>query len=128
MRLLLDTHTFIWLDASPDQLSAEAHDILQDPGNDLLLSMVSVWEIQLKAQLGRLDLRRDLAGIIQDQRESNGIELLPITLSHILALSELPPHHGDPFDRLLISQSRVDNLVLVTKDENISKYTVDILW
>lgn len=91
MRLLLDTHTFVWLDASPNQLSAEAYEILQDPGNDLLLSMVSVWELQIKAQLGRLDLRRDLAGILQEQQESNGIELLPITLPHILALSELLP-------------------------------------
>ena len=91
MRLLLDTHTFVWLDASPNQLSAEAYEILQDPGNDLLLSMVSVWELQIKAQLGRLDLRRDLAGILQEQQESNGIELLPITLPHILVLSELLP-------------------------------------
>ena len=128
MRLLLDTHTFIWLDASPDQLSAEAYDVLQDPSNDLLLSIVSVWEIQIKAQLGRLDIRRDLAGIVQEQQTSNGIELLPITLPHILALGELPPHHRDPFDRLLISQARVDNLVLVTKDENISNYPVDVLW
>ena len=128
MRLLLDTHTFIWLDASPDQLSAEAHDLLQDPGNDLLFSIVSAWEIQIKAQLGRLDLRCDLAGILQEQQESNGIELLPITLPHILRLSELPPHHGDPFDRLLISQARVEDIILVTKDENISKYPIDVLW
>ena len=127
MRLLLDSHTFIWLDASPDQLSTDAQDILQDPNNDLILSIVSVWEIQIKAQLGKLDLRRDLAGIIREQ-ESNGIELLPITLSHILGLSELPPHHGDPFDRLLISQARVEDIILVTKDENISKYPVDVLW
>ena len=128
MRLLLDTHTFVWLDASPDQLSAEAHDILQDPGNDLLLSIVSVWEIQIKAQLGRLELRGDLARIIQDQQESNGIELLPITIPHILALSELPLHHGDPFDRLLISQARVEDIVLVSRDRIFSRYAVDVLW
>ena len=128
MRLLLDTHTFIWLDSSPDQLSADAQDILHDPNNDLLLSIVSVWEVQIKAQLARLDLRGDLAGIIREQQESNGIELLPITLSHILALSELPPHHRDPFDRLLISQARVEDVILVTKDENITKYPVNVLW
>lgn len=128
MRLLLDTHTFIWLDASPDQLSDEAQHILHNPHNDLLLSIVSVWEVQIKAQLGRLELRENLGTIIQEQQESNGIELLPITISHVLALSELPFHHGDPFDRLLISQARVDSLVLVTKDENISKYPVDLLW
>ncbi len=128
MRLLLDTHTFIWFDASPDQLSADAQDILHDPNNDLLLSIVSVWEVQIKAQLGRLDLRGDLAGIIREQQQINGIELLPITLPHVLALSELPPHHGDPFDRLLISQARVEDVILVTKDENISRYRVNVLW
>lgn len=128
MRLLLDTHTFIWLDASPDQLSVEAQRILHAPNNDLILSIVSVWEIQIKAQLGRLDLRKNLAVIIQEQQERNGIELLPITLPHILALSELPHHHGDPFDRLLISQARVEDIILVTKDENIYKYAVDVLW
>lgn len=128
MRLLLDTHTFIWLDASPDQLSTEAQHILHDPHNDLLLSLVSVWEVQIKAQLGRLDIRGELAGIIQEQQEINGIELLPITLPHVLALSELPPHHRDPFDRLLISQARVEDIILVTRDENISKYPVDVLW
>ena len=116
MRLLLDTHTFIWLDSSPDQLSTDAQDILYDPNNDLLLSMVSVWEVQIKAQLGRLDLRGDLAGIIQEQQERNGIELLPITLPHVLALSELPSHHGDPFDRMLISQARVEDVILVSRD------------
>ena len=128
MRLLLDTHTFIWLDASPDQLSAEVQDILHDPNNDLLLSIVSVWEVQIKAQLGRLDLRGNLAAIMQEQQESNGVELLPIALPHVLALRELPPHHGDPFDRMLISQARVEDVILVTKDENISKYPVDVLW
>lgn len=128
MRLLLDTHTFVWLDASPEDLSAEAQHILHDPNNDLLLSIVSIWEIQIKAQLGRLDLRGDLAVIIQEQQERNGIELLPITLPHVLALSELPFHHRDPFDRLLISQARVEDVILVTKDENIAKYHVDVLW
>lgn len=128
MRLLLDTHTIIWLDASPDQLSAETQHILQDPRNDLLFSIASIWEIQIKAQLGRLDIRGNLAAIIHEQQEINSIELLPITLPHVLALSELPLHHGDPFDRLLISQARVEDIILVTKDENISKYPVDVLW
>ena len=128
MRLLLDTHTFIWLDAFPDQISAEAQRVLHDRRNDLLLSIVSAWEVQIKAQLGRLEIRGDLAEIIREQQESNGIELLLITLPHILALRELPPHHGDPFDRLLISQARVEDVILVTKDENISQYSVNALW
>lgn len=128
MRLLLDTHTFIWLDNSPDQLSTEARKLLQDTNNDLLLSIVSVWEIQIKAQLGRLSLQGDLAKVIQEQQEINGIELLPITLHHVLALSELPSHHGDPFDRLLISQSRIEDVTLVSRDRIFSSYPVDVLW
>jgi PIN domain nuclease of toxin-antitoxin system len=128
MRLLLDTHTFIWLDNSPDQLSTEARKLLQDTNNDLLLSIVSVWEIQIKAQLGRLSLQGDLAKVIQEQQEINGIELLPITLHHVLALSKLPSHHGDPFDRLLISQSRIEDVTLVSRDRIFSSYPVDVLW
>ena len=128
MRLLLDTHTFIWLDDAPGLLSQQVRSALEDIDNSLLLSMVSVWEIQIKVQLGRLSIRNSPADLIQRQQESNGIELLPITLPHVLALSELPPHHGDPFDRLLISQARVEDAILVTKDENISRYHVDVLW
>ena len=128
MRLLLDTHTFIWLDNSLDQLSTEARKLLQDTNNDLLLSIVSVWEIQIKAQLGRLSLQGDLAEVIQEQQKINGIELLPITLRHVLALSESPSHHGDPFDRLLISQSRIEDVTLVSRDRIFSSYPVDVLW
>ncbi len=128
MRLLLDTHTFIWLDNAPTRLSQQVRNAIEEFDNILLLSMVSVWEIQIKVQLGRLDIPNGVANLIQRQRESNGIELLPITISHILALNELPFHHGDPFDRLLISQARVEDLIMVTKDDNISKYPVDLLW
>lgn len=128
MRLLLDTHTFIWLDNAPTRLSQQVRNAIEEFDNILLLSMVSVWEIQIKVQLGRLDIPNGVANLIQRQRESNGIELLPITIPHVLALSELPFHHGDPFDRLLISQARVEDLIMVTKDDNISKYPVDLLW
>ena len=128
MRLLLDTHTFIWMDDAPSRLPQRVQRALEDIDNGLLLSLVSVWEIQIKAQLGRLNIQNSVANLVERHQESNGIELLPITLPHVLALSELPPHHGDPFDRLLISQARVEGIILVTKDENISKYSVDVLW
>ena len=128
MRLLIDTHTFIWLDNAPSRLSQRVRRALEDIDNSLLLSMVSVWEIQIKEQLGKLDIQNSLTNLIERQQEVNEVELLPITLPHVLALSELPFHHRDPFDRLLISQARVDDLVLVSKDEIISKYHVDLLW
>ena len=128
MRLLLDTHTFIWLDNAPSRLSRRVQSALEDIDNNLSLSIVSVWEIQIKVQLGKLDIENSVANLVERQQESNGVELLPIALPHVLALRELPPHHGDPFDRMLISQARVEDVILVTKDENISKYPVDVLW
>ena len=127
MKLLLDTHTFIWMDDAPGRLPQRVLRAVEDTNNSLFLSLVSVWEIQTKMQLGRLNIQNSVANLVERQQESNGIELLPITLSHILGLSELPPHHGDPFDRLLISQARVEDIILVTKDENISKYPVYVL-
>ena len=128
MRLLLDTHTFIWLDNAPDRLSQQVRSAIEDMDNSLLLSMVSIWEIQIKVQLGKLDIQNSVANLVERQLEINEIELLPITLPHIFELSNLPFHHRDPFDRLLISQARVDALALVTNDEDISKYSVNVLW
>ena len=128
MRLLLDTHAFIWLDNASTRLTQRVRSAIEDADNSLLLSMVSVWEIQIKVQLGRLNIPNGVANLIQRQQESNGVELLPITIPHVLALGELSFHHGDPFDRLLISQARVEDIILVTKDDNISKYPVDLLW
>ena len=128
MRLLLDTHTFVWMDDAPSRLPQRVQRALEDVDNSLLLSLVSVWEIQIKAQLGRLNIQTSVENLVERHQASNGIELLPITLPHILGLSELPSHHGDPFDRLLISQARVEDIILVTKDENISKYPIDVLW
>ncbi len=128
MRLLLDTHTYIWLDNAPSRLSQRVRRALEEFDNSLFLSMVSVWEIQIKMQLGKLAIQSSLANLIQRQQEVNEVDLLPITIPHVLALSELPAHHGDPFDRLLISQARVENVTLVTKDDNIPKYPVDVLW
>ena len=128
MRLLVDTHTFIWLDNTPNRLSQRARRALQELDNSLLLSIVSVWEIQIKVQLGKLALQNSLAELVQKQQEVNDVELLPITLPHVLALSELPSHHGDPFDRLLISQARVEDATLVTRDRIFSSYPVDVLW
>lgn len=127
MRLLLDTHTFLWWDNEPSKLPENVYDLCQNPSNELLLSLVSVWEIQIKAQLGKLQLRTALAKVIADQQQ-NGVTLLPITLSHILALQSLPPHHRDPFDRLLIAQAQMEGATLLSKDGEFSGYTVSVIW
>jgi len=128
VRLLLDTHTFLWLLESPEKLSGAALDACKNLENELWLSTVVAWEIQIKNQLGRLTLEVPLAEMIQSQRAANTVEMLPVELEHVLELGNLPPHHKDPFDRLLIAQARIENLHLVTGDGVIPQYEVAVLW
>lgn len=128
MKLLLDTHTFIWWDSAPAKLSAPALGYCRDPANQLILSVASLWEIQIKQQLGKLDLRLPLAEIVAHQRETNGLAVLPIGQEHVLALETLPSHHKDPFDRLLMAQAVVEGAALVSGDPVLKAYPVDIRW
>ena len=105
MKLLLDTHTFLWWDGNKQKLPKQVLTLIEDEGNEIFLSLVSVWEMQIKHQLGKLLFQASLAEIIKSQKENNGIILLPIALSHILKLQTLPMHHKDPFDRLLATQA-----------------------
>src|SRR4051794_13113821 len=100
----MDTHTFIWWDSDPSRLSARALAVLQDPATLVLLSVVSVWEILIKSQLGKLSLRLPLEQILA-QQVGNGLRILHVTLEHALGLEALPDIHKDPFDRLLIAQA-----------------------
>lgn len=127
MKLLLDTHAFIWWDSDPGQLSAAALAALRDPANSVWLSVVSVWEIVIKTQLGKLTVRLPLAEIIA-QQQANGLEILPATLPHSLAVEGLPPVHQDPFDRLLAAQSIVEAAELVSADAIFQHYPVRLLW
>lgn len=127
MKLLLDTHTFLWLDSEPEKLSQHIQELCQDPKNTLLLSVVSIWEIQIKKQLGKLELRIPLSEIVREQQE-NGIEILVIESAHILGLESLPNHHKDPFDRLLISQAVVEDAILISADPLIKQYPVKVEW
>ena len=128
MRLLLDTHVFIWWDSEPAKLSPRVLALCQDRKNTLLLSVVSAWEIQVKIQLGKLKLYMPLSHLIEGQQETNALEVLPITLDHVLALEALPAHHKDPFDRLLLAQSTVEDVVLVSKDPVFTNYPVNVVW
>lgn len=128
MRLLLDTHAFIWWDNDQARLSPAARAACQDPANELLFSVASAWEMQVKYQLKKLKLHRPLAEIIADQQRTNGISILEVTLDHVLALHQLPNHHKDPFDRLLISQACVERVSLVSDDLVIRQYPVTVFW
>ena len=127
MRILLDTHIFVWWDDEPERLSRRAFDLCSDPDNILVLSAASVWELQIKYQLGKLTLRAPLAQIISDQQRVNGIEILPVTLPHVFALGNLSPIHKDPFDRLLIAQSIAENIALLSIDEVFRSYPISLL-
>jgi PIN domain nuclease of toxin-antitoxin system len=128
MKYLLDTHTFIWFDNDPGKLSVKIAALCSDKTNQLLLSIASVWEMQIKLQIGKLTLPAPLENLVRDQQATNGIQLLPIDLSHILELAFLADHHKDPFDRLLIAQSRIEQATLITDDPQIAKYAVNVVW
>jgi PIN domain nuclease of toxin-antitoxin system len=124
---LLDTHAFIWWDSEPARLSPNVLAFLLNPGNTILLSVGSVWEMLVKQQLGKLTLRLPLKQIL-DQQQANGIELLPVDCRHVLEIENLPTVHKDPFDRLLAAQARVEGAKLVTADAIFTHYPVRVFW
>ncbi len=128
MKVLLDTHTFLWLDGYSSRLSPKAIDILTDPSHELFLSIASVWELTIKVALGKLVLRDDLAVVVQDQTTRNPIQLLPISLEDVMAVRTLPLLHKDPFDRMLVAQARILNATLLTMDPLIRQYPVRTDW
>jgi PIN domain nuclease of toxin-antitoxin system len=99
MNLLLDTHIFIWWADQPEKLSNAVLSALEDEANELLLSVASVWEMQIKIQLGKLKVRLPLKELVKNQQETNDLTVSPVTLTHVLAVGDLPFHHKDPFDQ-----------------------------
>ncbi len=128
MKVLLDTHTFIWLDNDPERLSAKVARVCADPSNTILLSIAGIWEMQIKLQLGKLTLPAPLADIVANQLKNNQIELLPVQLAHVLQLANLPLRHKDPFDRLLIAQALVEDATMLSNDPLIKQYSVPVIW
>lgn len=128
MKLLLDTHTFIWWASEPGNLSKKSLAALENEKNDIILSVVSVWEMQIKIQLGKLKLNHPLGDLILKQQNSNDIQILPVSLEHVLALENLPAFHRDPFDRLLIIQAIQEKFLLVSKDKIFQQYPVKLFW
>jgi PIN domain nuclease of toxin-antitoxin system len=126
MKVPLDTHAFIWWDSDPTKLSPQARAACQDRANLVLLSVASVWEMQIKLQLGKLHLRLPLAEVVAEQ-QTNDIQVLLIALGHVLARHDLPAHHRDPFDRLLIAQANAEEAVLISHDPVFTHYPVKLL-
>jgi PIN domain nuclease of toxin-antitoxin system len=127
MRAILDTHTFLWAITKDARISQRASDIFTGP-NDLSLSMVSIWEILIKVQTGKLNLPPPACAYVLGQLADNEIETLPVTLSHLLQFEKLPVHHRDPFDRMLIAQSIEEGWPIITSDRDFQKYPVRVIW
>lgn len=127
MNYLLDTHTFIWWHDKPELLSEKVLNVCEDVNNSLSVSVVSLWEMQIKLQLGKLKLANSLTDMVTTQQR-NGVNILPVSIQHIFGLENMPLHHKDPFDRLLIAQAIADDLILLSKDEYFKSYPVKCLW
>ena len=125
---MLDTHTFLWWNMGDEQLSATAHETIADGRNAVFFSAASAWEIALKAARGRLQLPEEPEKHVAERLAQHGFQALPIQLSHALRVYELPDYHRDPFDRLLIVQSQMEKLPILTADENIRRYPVEVVW
>lgn len=121
MNLLLDTHVLLWAAGDPSRLTAQAVDLLQDPGNTLHFSAASIWEVVIKNGLGREDFRVD-AHLLRRGLVENGYRELTIAAQHALAVAQLPSIHRDPFDRILVAQAGFEGFLLVTLDELVARY------
>jgi PIN domain nuclease of toxin-antitoxin system len=128
MKVLMDTHTFLWWNADDPLLSVHAKEIIADGRNEIFLSAASVWEIVIKTARGRLILPEPPAQYITNRMSLYRFRSLPVQISHAAHVYELPPYHNDLFDRMLIAQSRLESFPLVTKDEDILRYDVETIW
>jgi len=127
MKALLDTHVWLWLQTTPERLSGEALALVEDTSNDLFLSAASAWEIAIKYALGKLPLPEPPDRYVPSRLELSGTAALPVEIRHAVRVAALPPHHRDPFDRLLIAQAQLEDLVLVTADGQLAAYGVEMI-
>ncbi|NHC36478.1 type II toxin-antitoxin system VapC family toxin [Scytonema millei] len=128
MRLLLDTHTFIWFVTNSPKLSISVKEFIEDENNEKLLSIASIWEMAIKQSTGKLSFSQPFQVFIQQQLSLNSINVLNINLNHLAVVASLPLHHRDPFDRLLISQAMVEQLPILSIDSAFDSYPIQRLW
>jgi PIN domain nuclease of toxin-antitoxin system len=128
VRLLLDTHTFLWWVAASSELSRRARSAVGSARNECFVSVASGWEIAIKVSLGKLRIDGALDRFLPEQLAANGFRALAIDLKHAARVASLPFHHRDPFDRLLVAQALEENLAMVTADPVIASYGVNRVW
>jgi len=128
MRYLLDTHTFLWWNMDDAQLSSLAKELIADGNNEIFLSAASAWEIAIKTARGRLTLPEDPTRYVSNRLSLHGFQALPVQIHHAVQVYKLPLHHADPFDRLLIAQSQIESMSLISADVEIRKYEIEVIW
>jgi len=128
LRVLLDTHSWLWMVGESDRLADSSRGLLRDPSNDLFLSAASAWEMAIKYAAGKLRLPQPPAALITQWMAEVRMGALPILHAHALRAGELPLHHRDPFDRLLIAQAQIEGLTVLTADRVFAKYDVPVHW
>jgi PIN domain nuclease of toxin-antitoxin system len=128
VRVLLDTHALLYWALDSDRLSARARDVFEDPRGELLWSAASSWEVSIKFAMGRIRLAKAPRELIPDLLRTQRIGSLPVEHAHAFRVAELPPHHRDPFDRLLVAQAQVERLPILSRDRALRDYDVEVLW
>jgi PIN domain nuclease of toxin-antitoxin system len=128
MKVLVDTHTFLWAFLHDHRLTSKAKQILTSDEHELVFSLVSLWEIVIKIKTGKLNTIGSSVAYIRDEMDAYGMSLLPIRYEHILQLESLPHHHSDPFDRLLTAQALTESLPILTGDRAFANYGIKLVW
>ena len=128
MRYLLDTNALLWFLAGDSKLSGRARALIEDPNNEKLLSIVSLWEIAIKVRLGKLELDKSFEQVFPESLDFNCIQILDITVDNLVKLTTLPFHHRDPFDRLIIAQGLVEGLPIISVDTIFDAYGINRKW
>jgi len=128
MKVLLDTHAFLWLITDEDRLSENARQTFLNTENSLFFSAASLWEICIKKSLGKITLKDGWFQTIQQELEINTIQWLPIEMTHCAEVTELPFYHRDPFDRMLIAQAIVEEMKLLSRDSRLADYAIELIW
>lgn len=128
MKVLVDTHTFLWALLHDQRLTPKAKQVLRSTEHELVFSLVSLWEIAIKIKTGKLNTIGSSVAYIRDEMDAYGMQLLPIRYEHVLQLESLPHHHGDPFDRLLIAQALTESLPILSADRIFASYGIKLMW
>jgi PIN domain nuclease of toxin-antitoxin system len=128
VRALLDTNAFLWTNIEPDRLSGFARSFIEDSANDLVFSAVSAWEIAIKSAKRQLRLPEEPHEYVSFRIRADGLQPLPVEISHALRAGALPLIHADPFDRLLVAQSQLEGIPILTSDPNVARYEVSVIW